>query len=626
MKTMEGKNQPAGRKNLHRRNRKKLLMLTCAVIALTLAVRLPYMSAFADEAEAVTPTDIQLNQAADDTVPTDETAPADEAAPSDETAPADEAAPADETAPADEAVPASENKSTVMKKTSDPATALEPDDIEIIPPRTEFDTGIEYELNEAGELTLYGSGSIPVNAFANRTDIKTVKTAEGCSITEIGGNAFSGCNYLKTASLSGVSGNVGSRTFFACTSLTDVSISGNTIFLDANAFFYCNMLRQVSFNANIGTVKSSAISDCQLLEKVSIKGNVNSLNSSSIINCSALKTVAIEGNVGLIGTAAFANDASLETVSIQGNVTTIGTSSFWGLGSLKTLRITGNVGEIGLSACQSCSALETVEIGGSVVTQDNKSDFFGENATLVIPELSTEQINEKAATCTEAGSTGETICAGCKKVLSAAEAVPAYGHDWSAWKVTKAPTATEDGIEERFCRNDISHTQTCGIRYAFTSDAEKWTKGSQEPLTLTIKNVSPTGDDSTTYDKFAVLYVDGKALTEGKDFTKAKGSIIITLKASFLEQLKTGSHSVSVELRLSDPTDDSTSSDSEEEIVLQPISVQSTIQVVEPSSVQSPSTGESGDMSAICVALLLLASFGILFAVKRRSISPSEEV
>ena len=115
-----------------------------------------------------------------------------------------------------------------------------------------------------------------MNAFANRTDIKTVKTAEGCSITEIGGNAFSGCNYLKTASLSGVSGNVGSRTFFACTSLTDVSISGNTISLDANAFFYCNMLRQVSFNANIGTVKSSAISDCQLLEKVSIRRNRSS--------------------------------------------------------------------------------------------------------------------------------------------------------------------------------------------------------------------------------------------------------------------------------------------------------------------------------------------------------------
>ena len=317
---------------------------------------------------------------------------------------------------------------------------------------------------------------------------------------------------------------------------------------------------------------------------------------------------------------------------------------FGSCGSLKTVTFSGTVKSLNDDVFKNCSNLEDVyfnnpslescstgifnspvkvhlpcehfTVGGTVVTQDNKSDFFGENATLVIPELSTEQINEKAATCTEAGSTGETICAGCKKVLSAAEAVPAYGHDWSAWKVTKAPTATEDGIEERFCRNDISHTQTCGIRYAFTSDAEKWTKGSQEPLTLTIKNVSPTGDDSTTYDKFAVLYVDGKALTEVKDFTKA----------SFLEQLKTGSHSVSVELRLSDPTDDSTSSDSEEEIVLQPISVQSTIQVVEPSSVQSPSTGESGDMSAICVALLLLASFGILFAVKRRSISPSEEV
>ena len=40
------------------------------------------------------------------------------------------------------------------------------------------------------------------------------------------------------------------------------------------------------------------------------------------------------------------------------------------------------------------------------------------------------------------------------------ETLPALGHDWSAWKVTKKPTTTAKGIETRVCKRDSSHKET----------------------------------------------------------------------------------------------------------------------------------------------------------------------
>lgn len=41
--------------------------------------------------------------------------------------------------------------------------------------------------------------------------------------------------------------------------------------------------------------------------------------------------------------------------------------------------------------------------------------------------------------------------------------LPALGHDWGDWMVTKEATLTEDGEETRVCRNDASHIETRAI-------------------------------------------------------------------------------------------------------------------------------------------------------------------
>ena len=56
----------------------------------------------------------------------------------------------------------------------------------------------------------------------------------------------------------------------------------------------------------------------------------------------------------------------------------------------------------------------------------------------------------KKATCTEAGSR-EKVCANCGDVTT--QAIPATGHKYGSWKVTRKATGTATGIREKACAN-----------------------------------------------------------------------------------------------------------------------------------------------------------------------------
>ena len=84
------------------------------------------------------------------------------------------------------------------------------------------------------------------------------------------------------------------------------------------------------------------------------------------------------------------------------------------------------------------------------------SDAEGQNeipTPVVIPALGhdVELKNAKAATCTEAGYTGDDVCKVCGKTVKQGESIPALGHSWSEWEVTKPATKEEDGAMQRVC-------------------------------------------------------------------------------------------------------------------------------------------------------------------------------
>ena len=80
-----------------------------------------------------------------------------------------------------------------------------------------------------------------------------------------------------------------------------------------------------------------------------------------------------------------------------------------------------------------------------------------------------DRVNRKDATCEEDGNTGYWYCEDCERYFADSEAakeiekedtvIPATGHDWGSWRVTRRATETSSGVRERVCRNDPSHVQ-----------------------------------------------------------------------------------------------------------------------------------------------------------------------
>ncbi|MCF0137901.1 MAG: PEGA domain-containing protein, partial [Oscillospiraceae bacterium] len=63
----------------------------------------------------------------------------------------------------------------------------------------------------------------------------------------------------------------------------------------------------------------------------------------------------------------------------------------------------------------------------------------------------TELKNNKAATCTEAGYTGDKVCTVCGVTVEKGKSINALGHKWNSGAVTKPATETETGIMTYTC-------------------------------------------------------------------------------------------------------------------------------------------------------------------------------
>ena len=84
-----------------------------------------------------------------------------------------------------------------------------------------------------------------------------------------------------------------------------------------------------------------------------------------------------------------------------------------------------------------------------------------------------ETLPAVAPTCTTPGKTAGKKCSVCEEILEAQADVPALGHDWGDWKVKREATETEEGLEERICKIDPSHTESRTIPKKEASEKDK---------------------------------------------------------------------------------------------------------------------------------------------------------
>ena len=295
---------------------------------------------------------------------------------------------------------------------------------------------------------------------------------------------------------------------------------------------------------------------------------------------------------------------------------------------------------------------EHFNVNGTVVTSDNKSNYINE-ASLVIPDDTWEWVTDTAPTCENAGLKHEE-CSGCHLTRNYAPINP-LGHDWGEWTVTTHANCAREGAESRVCSRDDSHVETRPI--AIAPDAHDWgewegdpvqvkackndashkqhrlnpdirfaaTDGNHSQYTLGSKNTLPMTIDRIDKEDEMVYYYfrkGGEVKVSGAknysrtltadDFEAVSGSLKITLKADYLEGLAPGAYLLTASLKVAEEYDP---------IVSEPV----LFTVVKPSSApSSPATGESGNMTTLCVALMLLAAYGAVYAVKRRKLANSD--
>ena len=91
--------------------------------------------------------------------------------------------------------------------------------------------------------------------------------------------------------------------------------------------------------------------------------------------------------------------------------------------------------------------------------------------------------------------------------------IPAKGHLWGEWKVTKAATTTEEGIETRVCQHDPTHVETRAIAklddLSGTKDAKK-SSGKAAAKTenkAASKSTNPKTGDEETMALYLLIFI-----------------------------------------------------------------------------------------------------------------------
>ena len=209
---------------------------------------------------------------------------------------------------------------------------------------------LTWTLYDNGTLTISGTGVMYDRQVcsSNLGDIKSVVIENGA--TNIGSNAFSYCDSLKSIEI-------------------PKSVTG----IDNYAFFSCRYLGRVTFatGSALEVIGDHAFASCESLTSIAIPSSVTSIEAGAFLNCGNLTSVTFAdgSQLELIGDSAFVG-SGLESIEIPSRVTKIGTGAFLNCGNLTSVTFApgSQLASIGASAFYRCSSLRSIEIPSGVTS------------------------------------------------------------------------------------------------------------------------------------------------------------------------------------------------------------------------------------------------------------------
>ena len=218
------------------------------------------------------------------------------------------------------------------------------------------------------------------NVDAGRlTSTKVVIPAEHNDgyITEIGEEAFKGCNGLTRIKLPNTITKIGKYAFKGCSGLTSITIPDSVTEIGEYAFKGCSGLTSITIPNSVTKIGEYAFGDCSGLTSITIPNSVTVIGEYAFEDCSGLTSITLPDSVTEIGYEAFRGCSGLTSITIPDSVTKIGNQSFRGCSGLTSITIPNSVTEIGGLAFDECSVLTEINYTGTRKQWRNVSKGYG---------------------------------------------------------------------------------------------------------------------------------------------------------------------------------------------------------------------------------------------------------
>ena len=224
------------------------------------------------------------------------------------------------------------------------------------------------------------------------------------SVTDIGNDAFRGCENLTSIIISDKVTSIGNSAFNSCTGLTAITIPNSVTDIGTYAFAYCDSLTSITLPAGITSIGEGMFMFCESLESITIPAGVTSIDEYAFASCTSLAYITIPASVASIAKSVFASCESLTSITVNSQnqnfssengilynkirttivrypmgkteksfnipdgITSIADNAFASCTGLTSITIPTNVTSIGVAAFEECESLISITIPDKVTS------------------------------------------------------------------------------------------------------------------------------------------------------------------------------------------------------------------------------------------------------------------